>query len=291
MGRSRLNPDQAEGVFLVEDENLNNPVQTWTYADEAARLAATGFVVGDKGKLALQESDNTYWVLTNHSPITWVDFSHRRVHSIHGTGDHSDAPLTPPSDGQYHTWDEASGRYVATTNEGGSIAQELPGVFFLGNRMNYSSQVSASNASEIQYTRVWLYKDTTINSMLVFVDSRPNAVDLRMGIYDQTNPKNEAGDPEDRVAQTDIYAVQVSDVGNFVSVNLPSPWVVPATGYYWLAIIMDSVTLKLAGSVTFPPEYLPRREEAGTGTTLPATAGTISNPTSACILVGAEGST
>src|SRR5262245_44426077 len=42
----------------------------WTYADSTARLAATGFVAGDVGKLALQSSDNSLWMLTATTP-TW----------------------------------------------------------------------------------------------------------------------------------------------------------------------------------------------------------------------------
>lgn len=44
----------------------------WSYADAAARLAATGFIVADVGKLARQVSDNTLWMLTDESPITWA---------------------------------------------------------------------------------------------------------------------------------------------------------------------------------------------------------------------------
>jgi hypothetical protein len=47
-------------------------VYTWEYADATARLAATGFVAGDVGKLAKQASDSTLWMLTDDSPITWV---------------------------------------------------------------------------------------------------------------------------------------------------------------------------------------------------------------------------
>jgi hypothetical protein len=46
-------------------------VQAWTYADSTARLAATGFVAADVGKVAEQQSDKTWWLLTNHSPIAW----------------------------------------------------------------------------------------------------------------------------------------------------------------------------------------------------------------------------
>jgi len=42
------------------------------YVDEEARLAATGFTEADVGRIAYQESDNTVWMLSDYSPITWV---------------------------------------------------------------------------------------------------------------------------------------------------------------------------------------------------------------------------
>lgn len=42
----------------------------YEYVDSTARLAATGFVSGDVGKLAFQASDATYWVLASTTP-TW----------------------------------------------------------------------------------------------------------------------------------------------------------------------------------------------------------------------------
>lgn len=56
-------------------------IHAFTYANAAARLAATGMVVGDKGKIALQSDNNTYYVLQNHSPVTW-----REITSLGGGG-------------------------------------------------------------------------------------------------------------------------------------------------------------------------------------------------------------
>lgn len=44
---------------------------TWIYADEAERLAAVGFVPADVGGVAWQWDDDTLWLLTSDSPITW----------------------------------------------------------------------------------------------------------------------------------------------------------------------------------------------------------------------------
>ena len=46
-------------------------IHNYEYANEAARLAATGFTANDVGKVAQQQSDKTYWILSDHSPITW----------------------------------------------------------------------------------------------------------------------------------------------------------------------------------------------------------------------------
>lgn len=47
-------------------------LHAYSYADETARLAASGFVAEDVGKMAQQQADGTFWILSNHSPITWI---------------------------------------------------------------------------------------------------------------------------------------------------------------------------------------------------------------------------
>lgn len=44
----------------------------WSYANETAREAATGFTASDVGKLSRQLDDNTLWMLTDDSPVTWT---------------------------------------------------------------------------------------------------------------------------------------------------------------------------------------------------------------------------
>ncbi len=46
-------------------------INTWTYANSAAREAATGFVSDDVYKVAVQTDDDSIWMLVDHSPITW----------------------------------------------------------------------------------------------------------------------------------------------------------------------------------------------------------------------------
>jgi hypothetical protein len=47
-------------------------VYNWTYADQATREAATGFVLADEGKLARQLDDNTLWMLIDYTSNEWL---------------------------------------------------------------------------------------------------------------------------------------------------------------------------------------------------------------------------
>lgn len=55
-----------------DDNHVNH---AWTYADQTARLAATGFTPADVGKDAFQQDNRTFWRLTDDAPITWVDIT------------------------------------------------------------------------------------------------------------------------------------------------------------------------------------------------------------------------
>jgi hypothetical protein len=46
-------------------------VHNYSYADSTARLAASGFVSADVGKVARQADNNSFWILVDESPITW----------------------------------------------------------------------------------------------------------------------------------------------------------------------------------------------------------------------------
>lgn len=65
---------------FAADGLANAKPYAWVYADATARTADTGFTPADVGKLAYQQSDGTYWSLTDDSPITWTP-------SAGGTGD------------------------------------------------------------------------------------------------------------------------------------------------------------------------------------------------------------
>jgi hypothetical protein len=82
-------------------------VYNYTYANAAARLAATGFVDADVGKLALQQSDNTLWLLIGGTP-QWAPVSGEAT-----TLDQlSDVMIVSPTDGQSLRYSASLGMWV-----------------------------------------------------------------------------------------------------------------------------------------------------------------------------------
>jgi hypothetical protein len=61
-----------------EDATKVHVPYRWSYADAAARTAATGFVAADEGKVARQADDNSLWMLTVYTGPTW--------HQLTGSG-------------------------------------------------------------------------------------------------------------------------------------------------------------------------------------------------------------
>lgn len=46
-------------------------LQCLTYANAAARTGATGFTADDVGRAAIQTDNKSFWILSDHSPVTW----------------------------------------------------------------------------------------------------------------------------------------------------------------------------------------------------------------------------
>jgi hypothetical protein len=183
------------------------------------------------------------------------------------------------NDGSWTNFPEAGG--------GDASTQVQPGIVSLGTLLDYPAS-GGSSASEIQYVRVFLFAGVTYDAMQVFQESGGAGTrDINLGIYDQATPGSTTGTPNNRVAETGSTATAGGDNGTFVEIALTSPYLIPTTGYYWLAIIPDSANLKFAVSSTYRADYIPVRRESGTAATLPASAGTLTNPSSAVIWVGA----
>ena len=76
----------------------------WTYADDAARTGASGFVLSDVGQLAYQTDTQTYYRLQSTSPTWTQDGTNGLI--VKGTmscrvTDISDTTSTPPSPNMY----------------------------------------------------------------------------------------------------------------------------------------------------------------------------------------------
>lgn len=181
-----------------------------------------------------------------------------------------------------------NGAWVNVPEESGdSIVAVQPGIVSLGTLLDYPSN-GGSSASEIQYARVYLIAGETYDAIQFFQESGGGAGrNVNLGIYDQATPGSTTGTPNNRVAETGTTATSSANNGTFVEVALTAAYTVSTTGYYWIAIIPDSANLKFAVSATYRSDFLPVRRESGTGSTLPATTGTLTNPSSALIWTGA----
>lgn len=170
--------------------------------------------------------------------------------------------------------------------DGGDSQAVQPGIVSLGSLLDYPSS-GGTSSSEIQYARVFLTAGVTYDRMRFFQESGGSgARNVNIGIYDQSSPMSTTGVPNSRVAQTGTTVTSAANNGTFVTINLTSAYSVTTTGYYWLSFIPDSANLKFAVSLSYRGSFLPVRRQSGTGTTLPATAGSLTNPSSAVVWIG-----
>ena len=59
----------------LETQVAAQALYSLVYVDETARLAAGPFTSADVGRVAWQQSDDTFWLLDDNSPITWTEVS------------------------------------------------------------------------------------------------------------------------------------------------------------------------------------------------------------------------
>lgn len=166
---------------------------------------------------------------------------------------------------------------------------DLPGQFQFGSLLDYGA-LSSVIPAEIQYDRVYLTKSTAISTMRCFLGAGGSPLrNVRMGIYSQADPADISGIPVTREEQA-ASTVTTGFTNDYMDIALTSPFVVPATGFYWLAFITDTgPPLTFATTPgTFPQDFLPVWRETSAGTTLPATAGVLTNPASGVVFVAAK---
>ena len=64
----------------IQSGEIHTPFN-WVFADQTARLGASGFSAGDIDKIALQQSDQSIWVLTSTTPV-WAQIGVGSVSSV-----------------------------------------------------------------------------------------------------------------------------------------------------------------------------------------------------------------
>ena len=141
-------------------------------------------------------------------------------------------------------------------------------------------------ASVIQYTRVWLTAGLIIDRVRVFVDSGGNASrHIRVGLYSQTDPANEALPPNNRLRESTEWGTAVT---GYLDAPFGSAYVVTVTGYYWVAMVADSTSVKFSiTAIVYRADFIGRRAEGTTGTILPATASGLTNPAASLVYASA----
>lgn len=63
--------DVIDSEFLSPGESLDNPLPS--FANEAERLASSGYTEVDLSKLWRQLDDSSVWILSGYSPIVWTE--------------------------------------------------------------------------------------------------------------------------------------------------------------------------------------------------------------------------
>lgn len=174
---------------------------------------------------------------------------------------------------------------LSTVSGGGSLNN--PGEFMFGTLLDYPSPGNVSSGT-VFYLRLKFPAGVVFSDMRTFIDSGgTGARSLRMGIYSQTVPSDVNGVPNTRVAQTES-TVTTGQSGLFMTVPLiGGNYTISNAGFYWIAVVSDSTSLKFAVSSAARANFLPVRQESGTGTTLPATAGVLTNPVSSVLYLAA----
>jgi hypothetical protein len=66
----RWNYHERDKNMRHQDLTINHRLESWVYANAAARTSATGFVAGDVGRIAFQTDTGQYWRLLTTAP-TW----------------------------------------------------------------------------------------------------------------------------------------------------------------------------------------------------------------------------
>ncbi len=186
-------------------------------------------------------------------------------------------PVAPGDPGQVLTFDPETPSNVAWNPPG--QPPDVPGQHQASTPFVYTESPNPA-ASQIQYTRVFITQGIEIASMKVFHINGGNAARfLNMGIYDQADPDDDAGQPFNKLAETGAFDTNVATNTFIISALSGGDLTIPQTGFFWIACVSDTATpLQFSGTGVFPAGFVPVFAETTIGTTLPATASSLSNP-------------
>lgn len=190
---------------LTASEDIH-VINAWSYANAAARTAATGFLSTDVGKIARDLDTNNYFVLTDESPITWLNLGAAHTHAL---GD-----LT--SVGQIVSPQWVTGRYYDLASMG--FATFSSGTYPTGTLIAVLIYVPKSN---------------TVDRIGVGVSSTA-AQTARMGIYAMGSD----GNPGALIVDAGTVSVALSSAMAEITISAA------LTGgtWYWLAIEFSGTT-------------------------------------------------
>lgn len=165
---------------------------------------------------------------------------------------------------------------------GGASSAINPGELMLGTLLDYPFSAGTAKG-EVTYVRIKISAGVEIASMRVFLDSggAPSR-NIRLGLYSQTDPLDASLLPSVRIEQTAQISLNGLD-GTFITgALLGGNFLVPTTGFYWLALVVDNTSAKFAVSATHRANFLNvRHETPGVTADLPTPVGVTTNPVSA----------
>lgn len=165
---------------------------------------------------------------------------------------------------------------------GGAPSAINPGELMLGTLLDYPFSAGTAKG-EVTYIRIRISAGVAIASMRVFLDSGGTAArNIRLGLYSQTDLSDASLPPSARVAQTAQVNLNGLDGSFITEALLGGNFLVPTTGFYWLALVVDNTSAKFAVSATHRANFLNVRHEIpGITADFPASAGVTINPISA----------